>query len=45
MRNKNDAELIREPKVFTEKMQGGKIKWQKIRKKNTHLTQKKKKRK
>lgn len=41
----NGAEQIRVQRIFDEKMRGGKIKWQKSRKKNTHLTQKKKKRK
>lgn len=42
---KTEAELLREEKVFGDKMTGGKIKWSKNRKKNTHLTPKKKKRK
>jgi len=39
-----DPELIRQPKEFDSAMQEGKMKWQKVRKKNTHLTPKKKKR-
>lgn len=41
----NIAVQIRNTKEFDSAMQSGKMSWSKNRKKNTHLTQKKKKRK
>lgn len=44
-KKKSEAELLREEKVFGQKMKEGKVKWSKKRSTPTNLTPKKKKRK